>query len=141
MFKISRHISEETEKIGLHIRKLKKDEKEKLIIEIEKKYLFAKKSSPMWDRLREYEFINDENAWSYLKNYILDNECILFFNQDEEKEMYEISSGYDLHILLSETYGYEFYVTNKISSYLFCFNHHDILYASGDSKKWISNIK
>lgn len=39
--------------------------------------------------------------------------------------------------MLSETWGFEFYVTNEQASFLFCFSHHDILYACGDVKIWL----
>lgn len=45
--------------------------------------------------------------------------------------MFLIRTGEDLNYLLSETYGFEFYITDKECSYLLCFNHHDILYGCG----------
>ena len=47
----------------------------------------------------------------------------------------------DLVAVLGETYGFEFYVTNKEKSYLLVFNHHDILMACGDAKNWLNTKK
>lgn len=139
--RISEHILEETNKIGISIRKLNNDERENLLYEIEKKYLNNKSSLLMWERLQKYEALSDKDAWGYLKDYINNENCILFFNQEEDKEMFEVDSGYDMHTILSETYGYEFYITNSDCSYLLCFNHHDILYGAGDSQQWVLSMK
>ena len=61
--------------------------------------------------------------------------------QKEEEEMILIQSGEDLNYILSETYGFEFYITDKQCSYLLCFSDHDILYGCGTAKEWIERIK
>lgn len=55
--------------------------------------------------------------------------------------MFLIRSGEDLNYLLSETYGFEFYITDKECSYLLCFNHHDILYGCGRAEGWIDGMR
>ncbi len=54
--------------------------------------------------------------------------------------MFIISSGDDLNYILSETCGYEFYITNFICSYLICYNHHDVLIGCGQAEKWIEKL-
>ena len=34
---------------------------------------------------------------------------------------------------------HEFYITNKKTTYLLAFNHHDYLIACGDSEKWLKS--
>lgn len=42
----------------------------------------------------------DDGAWEHLKDFIGENKCIMFFNQNEEKEMFLIHSGNDLNFIL-----------------------------------------
>ncbi len=100
-----------------------------------------KKSIWLWEKLRTYESLSDSNGWSYIKDYVLDNCCIMFFNRDEESKMFEIANGKDLQYILSETSGFEFYITDKNCSYLLCFNHHDTLFGCGNAVEWIKNLK
>lgn len=46
---------------------------------------------------------------------------IMFFNKSDDKNA--------------------FLIPNQNHSYLLCFNHHDILYGSGEAKKWVSEIE
>ena len=142
MFKISAHICNELKNSNLILNKLEEKERENILCLVLKKYIDSSfESEWLWEKFIRYEFLNDNMAWSYMKKYIKDNECILFFNQSEEKEMFLVKSGDDLNHILSETYGYEFYVTNRACTYLLCFNHHDTLFGCGNAEKWIKDMK
>ena len=54
--------------------------------------------------------------------------------------MFEVSSGDALDLLLGETTGFEFYVTDADASYLVCFNHHDFLVCLGDARGWLKGL-
>ena len=99
------------------------------------------KGGGLWERLSSYEAYADSNGWTYIQDFVLNVSCILFFNQDDEKKMFSISNGKDLHYILSETCGFEFYITDKECSYLLCFTHHDVLIGCGKAKKWVSSIR
>lgn len=64
---------------------------------------------------------------THICNELKDSKVIIKKLDLCEKEMFLIQSGTDLDYILSETYGFEFYITNKQCSYLLCFNHHNIL--------------
>ena len=66
---------------------------------------------------------------------------IMFFNKSDDKNAFLIPNGTELYKILEDSFGFEFYITNQNHSYLLCFNHHDILYGSGEAKKWISEIE
>lgn len=91
----------------------------------------------IWQRLKQYSTLIDDRAWEHLKDFIGENECIMFFNQNEEKEMFLIHSGDDLNFILAETCGFEFYITDKECTYLLAYNHHDILYGCGTAMEWM----
>ena len=100
-----------------------------------------KKGLWLWEKLIRFNYISDNNGWSYIKEFVLDSVCIMFFNEFDEKTMYKIKNGVDLNYLLSETSGFEFYITDFNYSYLICFNHHDVLYGCGNAIKWIDGLK
>lgn len=142
MFKISEHIYNELKDSDIVIEKIEFNKKKEILDMIFDKYINCNiKSTMLWEKFIHSEAINDDMAWSYIKDFINDNECIMFFNQDEEKEMFLIRSGWDLNFLLSETYGFEFYITNMDCLYLLCFSHHDILYGCGIAEEWIKKMK
>lgn len=142
MFKISTHISNELKDSKVITTKLDMDERREILDSILKKYInINQKGNWLWEKFIHYESLNDDMAWGYIKEFVKDNECIMFFNQEEEKEMFLIQSGEDLNYVLSETYGFEFYITNKQCSYLLCFNHHNILYGCGIAEKWIIELR
>ena len=118
------------------------NERREILDSILKKYInINQKGNWLWEKFIHYESLNDDMAWGYIKEFVKDNECIMFFNQEEEKEMFLIQSGEDLNYVLSETYGFEFYITNIQCSYLLCFNHHNILYGCGIAEKWIIELR
>lgn len=142
MFKISNYICKELEGSKVTIERLELNEKEKILSLVLKKYIdFNKKGIWLWEKFIRYESLNDDMAWNYIKDFVKDKECIIFFNQQEDKEMFLIQSGEDLNYILSETFGFEFYITDQQISYLLCFNHHNILYGCGSAEKWINNLK
>lgn len=142
MFKISTHICNKLKESNVIIKKLELNETKDILDLILKKYIdISTKGVWLWEKFIHYEVFNDDMAWSYIKDFVKNNECIMFFNQEEEKEMFLIQSGNDLNYVLSETCGFEFYITNKQCSYLLCFTHHNILYGCGIAEKWIKILK
>jgi hypothetical protein len=51
--------------------------------------------------------------------------------------MFQVPSGSSLDQLLSNTFGFEFYVTDLNADYLICFNHHDVLVGCGNAQQWL----
>lgn len=142
MLRISAHICNELKDSKVIIKKLDLCEKKEILNLIVKKYINIRERGVwLWEKFIHYETLNDDMGWSYIKDFVKHDSCIMFFNQEEEKEMFLIQSGTDLDYILSETYGFEFYITNKQCSYLLCFNHHNILYGCGVAEIWISKLK
>jgi len=142
MFKISTHICDELKDSKVIVKKLEMNERREILDSIIKNYVDRnQKGSWLWEKFIHYETLDDDMAWSYIKDFVKDHECIMFFNQEEETEMFLIQSGDDLNYVLSETYGFEFYITDKQCSYLLCFNHHNILYGCGVAERWIHELR
>ena len=142
MFKISTHICEELKDSKVVLRKLDVDKRNKIFDVVLKKYIDSnKKGSLLWEKFIHCEALNNDVEWSYIKDFVKNNECIMFFNQEDDKEMLLIQSGDDLHYILSETFGFEFYITDIQCSYLLCYSHHNILYGCGKAGEWLKNIE
>lgn len=142
MFKISTYISNELKDSKVILRKLELNVRNEVLEIIIKKYIDStKKGACLWEKFKQYESVNDDMAWNWIREFIKDNSCIMFFNQEDDKEMFVLQSGYDLNYVLSETYGFEFYVTDIKGTYLICFNHHNILYGCGCAEEWVKNCR
>lgn len=141
MFSISNNIMQAIQGTEITIESVPVESAISILSAIEKKYVdSSRKSRCLWDRFADYAYVNDSDSWKKIKDFINDKSCIMFFNEDDDKRMYKILNGEDLNYILSETFGFEFYITNEITSFVICFNDHDILYGVGDAKQWIETI-
>ncbi len=138
MIKISNQIFSVIKEGSIKYIELEMDERKRVLEQIRLKYLKEKKEgSWMWENLNDPTVIHDKDAWRYLKHFIGNDDCIILFDQKDDETMFSFSNGKDLDYILSQTFGFEFYITNKDLEYLFCFNHHDILYGCGTAKNWM----
>ena len=53
--------------------------------------------------------------------------------------MFKLSSGEDVINIIGELFNIEFYLSNRETKYLVCYNHHNILIASGDARQWLES--
>lgn len=112
---------------------------EDLRTSIAKQYCM-KNTALMWECFKDSVSYQNPNAWSLIYDYVKDNECIMFFNESDDKNAFLIQNGAELQKILEDSFGFEFYITNKNYAYLICFNHHDILYGSGEAKEWVRRL-
>ena len=119
---------------------LSKNEMDYLYTHIIKHYCI--KYTPfIWESFKDYTYYQHSNAWALIYDYIKDNECIMFFNKSDDRNGFLISNGAELQKILEESFGFEFYITDRNLSYLLCFNHHDILYGLGKAKDWVKEVE
>lgn len=128
--------------VNIDIRELNDKERDFIIKSIKEKYTSNIYSDLfLWEYFEDYLSVQDENGWKYIEQFVGNNKCIVFFNKSQEKAFIELNSGRDLNEMIGEMYGFEFYVTDKDSSYLICFSEHDILYGLGKAKNYINKLK
>lgn len=139
MYKISEEIIEEAYKNNIKLKLIDENEYKDIQIKIKDKFLDCESypSSFLWEYLKNYKSINDVNGWSYIEDFVKNNECIMFFNLSDDKKAFYIENGEQLNKILEETSGYEFYVTNELVEYLICFTHHDSLVGCGAASEWV----
>ena len=61
----------------------------------------------------------------------------MFFNEDEDQAMFHFADGAEVVPVLEECTPFEFYLTDDSAAYLICFNHHDVLLATGTAAPWL----
>ncbi len=94
---------------------------------------------PLWDNLFDAVYVVDPNGWSKISNFVGNKSCVLLI-LNGEKKAFKLSCGADLHELLENSFGFEFYITDENISFLICFNHHDQLVCCGKAKKWGESV-
>ena len=95
----------------------------------------------LWKNIKKCTSVQNDTSWRWIANFVSDSECVMFFNLNEEEASVRFSCGNDVLVILEETYGFEFYITNKNAEYLLCFNHHNFLIACGSAEDWLSSYK
>lgn len=104
------------------------------------KYTGGKDFRALWEVLEGSEFcIRDKNAWKWLDEFLLLDECYLFFDRGDDTSIYIFQENQSLTKFLSEFDGYIFYVTNKNLDFLISFNDSDYLTAQGTAEPWLRN--
>lgn len=138
-------ISTEIKKVALdnviNIKELSDEQVKKIKNDISRKYIRSQSGVFLWDSFKEAAVIADSNGWKKICIFIGENNCLMFFDDIEDKSVIIISNGNELYKLLSEMFGFEFYITNFDTDYLICFNHHDCLLGCGTARKWIESLK
>lgn len=137
--KICEDLLKTAQENGLQLTLLPKEQSIKIKNNVKNKYLKIDNGSFIWENLRKSVVVSDTNGWAKLANYVKQNSCIIFF--DENDEAISIKNGDELYTLIYEMYGFEFYITNNMTDYLLCFNHHDCIIGCGEASEWLENLK
>lgn len=141
MWDIKKQILDASKLLDIEVKETDNSSKEKMLKNICKKYLVNEIQFPLWERLNDAQSKSDEHAWKWVESFIGEKKVTLFFNPSDEEGAYQLSSGKDVVSILGEMFNVEFYLTDEETSYLLCFNHHDVLLASGNAKAWLIDYK
>lgn len=142
MLKISDEVIREANLLNINIQKIEPVLFASIISSIKKKYIkHNTKGMWLWERYINEESVCNKEGWRFIKEFVQETECILFFNDCDDNDAFIIGNGEELNAILSETSGFEFYVTNLETQYLISFNHHDCLSGCGTAKEWVSKMK
>lgn len=96
---------------------------------------------PLWENLPEAFGFQTKNGWEYLKEFTKEKKIILFFNNYDEKTMFDINDGSQVSDLIAECSSFEFYITDDSGSFIICYNHHDYLIGIGkEAIIWLKKL-
>lgn len=84
---IKDNIMDTTKRLNISLKILSEQEKKILKNNIKK---FLKKDTKifLWEMLKNYTCVQYEEAWVWIKDYIKNKKCIMFFNYQDEKEAF-----------------------------------------------------
>ncbi len=105
---------------------------------VEDRYSPGSRRWPIWETSRFRESVHDAQGWQWIGDYVGANPCYMMFNPDDAVDVFLFESGAAIKDVLADTFGFEFYVTDEEASFLFCFNHHDMLLADGSAAEWLA---
>jgi hypothetical protein len=112
-------------------------EASRLRSKLEDRYSPTNQRWPIWDTPGFPVGIHEPDGWAAVREFVGNRRCVLLFNPGDEPEMFRVANGAELDVLLRETSGFEFYVSDDEASYLLCFNHHDVLIGTGTALEWL----
>lgn len=141
MWNIGEEILSAASQLNITVGEISTKESEKIINKTITKYIRGNRARYLWEGIVNDVAVNEKDAWQWINKFISDSEAIMFFNPADEKRVFSFSNGDDVVATLSETYGFEFYITNRVVDYILCFNHHDVLIACGKAKEWLEEYK
>lgn len=139
--KISKEIGKVAEANKIPIETLALEQVKRVKDNIYEKYSNNSKSAFLWEDFVDFSVVNNKDGWALIADFVDDKECLMFFDDREDKSVLQINGGKDLYKILIEMYGFEFYITNFMTEYLICFNHHDCLMGCGTAKNWVNTLK
>lgn len=141
MWNIGKEIQSAANRLNIVIEDISIKEAEIIVNKVISKYTREHRDPFLWDSIINAISVHDKDAWQWISKFVGSSEAIMFFNPCDEKKVISFKNGDDIVAILGDTYGYEFYITNRAVEYLLCFNHHDILIACGDAKEWLKEYK
>lgn len=137
MWNIKNEIIQAAKKLNIKILEISKIKTEITINKIINKYADGKKNNFIWENFKKEFSVKNKNAWKWIEEISYDQEIIMFFNPSDESVAFRFCNEKDVTAILKETFGFEFYLTNKTMDYVICFNHHDVLITCGKAMKWL----
>lgn len=141
MVKIGIEIEKTAKSNGIYIERLCEERAEIIKTNITKKYVHSYSDIFLWESFKAFAVKQTDDGWQKLCDFVGNKTCLMFFDNMEDESVFVLKNGQDLYTLLSEMYGFEFYITDFETEYLLCFNHHDCLLGCGRAKKWVESLK
>jgi hypothetical protein len=92
----------------------------------------------LWERFHCDVSQMRSDGWRMICGYAWDRP-ILLFKDGDRFHGYQFNSGVDLLAVLTNSPGFEFYVTNDDPSFVLCHNHHDYVIGVGACQPWLLN--
>jgi hypothetical protein len=96
---------------------------------------------PLWDHLRAGEGLHVVRGWHLASEFLDGAPALLLFEPKDEMSYFVFDVATDIVSVIDECYGFEFYITNPLQSYLLAFNHHDFLIGAGLAREWILKVR
>jgi hypothetical protein len=141
MWEVAGEVLKVIEALGIRARPLTPEEGKELWGLVAVIYAGGNTRRFMWERLLDATGVQFPEGWRRLADFLGTAPALLLFDPHDEKTYFEFDSGVDIPRVIEECFGFEFYVTDRQTSFLLCFNHHDFLIGAGAARAWVAGIK
>lgn len=104
--------------LNIHITELPRLESKLIINQIINKYAQGKRAGSLWENFTNEVGIDNKNAWKWIRNFVDNNETIMFFNPEEESAVLKFLNGKDLIAEINQEHNHleiELYPSKKIT--------------------------
>ena len=108
------------------------------------KYSDGNEHHTLWEHtnMENSFYIREQGSWKWLDEFLNLDECILFFDYEDDPIFYILPANQSIRSFISELSFTEFYITNKNLDFLISFNDSDYLTAHGTAEPWLrSKVK
>lgn len=123
--------------LGLPLERLNADETGRIRGAVISRYCRNVPHAFLWETFAVPESLHDPDGWMRLSKWKGGTELILFFDEHDSKNSILCPPGTPIESLISESTGFEFYITSPAVDFVICFNHHDCLIGIGKATDWI----
>jgi hypothetical protein len=134
---VAKEVSRSILDLGISAKKLDAQQRAAVRTRVEDCNSPNSRTWPLWEAVRFGASVHDAQGWQRIAEYVGDEPCYMMFNPDDCADIFRFDSGHHLARVLNDTVGFEFYVTDEESTFLLCFNHHDMLLANGRATDWL----
>ncbi len=138
---VTEDIDEALSESGQSAVRLSHEEALKILSDITEKFTVYRGSGILhwlWDGYFTEDYsVCDPEAYRWIAEFTGENECLFIAYAGNNEEVYVFENGEALADMYYNSYGNEFYVTDREYTYLFSFNHHDYLSACGEALEWL----
>jgi hypothetical protein len=139
MWSIACDMLSEASRLGVPVSLVDEVAADRLRSNLLQKYGRSKMGWPLWDGPSDDVSVQDESAWRWIADFLNDGPCVILWEPGTERKALRFSSGVGLVAVLAECHRTEFYVTDDVTSFMLCFNHHDYLIGAGHACKWLAD--
>lgn len=141
MNKFTNEVLIAAKQVGCNASALTSAEGSQLLEDVRQKFSTGIKSAYFWETIKDKSSVQNKEAWSWIGDFIKEKPAIMLFADSKNDAGVEFEKGGCIVKTLWECTGFEFYLTNRETDYLICFNHHDFLIGVGEAQDWVKEQK
>ncbi len=94
-----------------------------------------------YQTLDEYDAIYSTESWKLAPQLLNASPILFFLNPDEDLTVWQLDSSHDAFLLLSESFGFPFYMATLDLEAVVCVDDHDCLYGVGEAGSVVKDLK
>ncbi len=95
----------------------------------------------MWTSFCEPSIaVRNDEAWRWLDSFLEGKHVFMLFDKVTAESGFSFLNGADIVLVLGESVGFEFYLTDESVSFLLCYQRSNYLIALGGAVGWLESL-